>query len=80
MKTIKLPIDLKDLRKKLPKSKYSCSIDNLNCKYIKNEVSKIDEGINIHKKYSHADYYMQLAKRKREYQNSNQIKINRIIS
>lgn len=29
LKTIQLPSDLKDLRKKLPKSKYSCSIDNL---------------------------------------------------
>jgi len=29
LKTIQLPSDLKDLRKKLPKSKYCCSIDNL---------------------------------------------------
>lgn len=32
LKTIKLPTDLRDLKKKLPKSKYSCSIDSLSFK------------------------------------------------
>jgi hypothetical protein len=62
LKTIKLPADLIDLRKKLPKSKYSSSgEDGLDC-----PEAKPPPPTSFTKKLAQADHYLQLARRKKQ--------------
>jgi hypothetical protein len=60
-----LPEDLKDLKKKLPKSKYSSSVDEdiYQDKYHSENFIK-DEQKNIDK-FLHIDHYLKLAKKKK---------------
>lgn len=78
LKTIQLPSDLKDLRKKLPKSKYSCSIDNLESKKLLKEIP-IKSSQNIGANQANSDYFLQLANKKKQ-SKTNYIKLNRVIS
>lgn len=76
LKTIQLPSDLKDLKKKLPKSKYSSSTD-LGKKSSKN--IPIKSAHDLGNGSQGTDYYFQLANRKKQ-SKTNYTKLERVIS